>query len=108
MTVTLGTDMSLTPQATAQWADQRIKREGSPRGTKGSNPSPSSSESCANCVSASNFTRDGYREDRFAADHLKKIKEVENNGAVVGQSAMWRHYLTNRTSGDMLARDTPS
>jgi hypothetical protein len=38
MTVTLGTDMSLTPRATAQWADQRIKREGSPRRTKGSNP----------------------------------------------------------------------
>jgi hypothetical protein len=48
MTVTLGTDMSLTPQATAQWADQRIKREGSPRGTKGSNPSPSRRESRAN------------------------------------------------------------
>ena len=77
------------------------------RGTGSSNPSPSSSESCANCVSASNFTRDGYREDRFAADHLKKIKEVENNGAVVGQSAMWRYYLTNRTSGDMLAREYP-
>jgi len=56
---------------------------------------------------ASTFTRDGYREDRFAADHLKKIKEVENNGAVVGQSAMWRYYLTNRTSGDMLAREYP-
>jgi hypothetical protein len=51
--------------------------------------------------------RDGYREDRFAADHLKKIKEVENNGAVVGPSAMWRYYLTNRTSGDMLAREYP-
>jgi hypothetical protein len=38
---------------------------------------------------------------------LKKIKEVENNGAVVGQSAMWRYYLTNRTSGDMLAREYP-
>jgi Transposase IS66 family len=48
MTVTLGTDMSLTPQATAQWADQRIKREGSPRRTKGSNFSPSSEESGAN------------------------------------------------------------
>jgi hypothetical protein len=48
MTVTLGTDMSLPPQATAQWADQRIKREGSPRGTKGSNPSPSSGESHTN------------------------------------------------------------
>jgi hypothetical protein len=53
------------------------------------------------------FTRDGYREDRFAADHLKKIKELENNGAVVGQFAMWRYYLTNRTSGDMFAREYP-
>jgi hypothetical protein len=53
------------------------------------------------------FTRDGYREDRFAADHLKKIKELENNGAVVGQFAMWRYYLTNRTSGDMFTREYP-
>ena len=53
------------------------------------------------------FTRDGYREDRFAGDRLKKIKEIENNGAVVGQFAMWRHYLTNRTLGDMFAPEYP-
>jgi hypothetical protein len=53
------------------------------------------------------FTLDGYREDRFAADHLKKIKELENNGAVVGQFTMWHYYLTNRTSGDMFTREYP-
>jgi hypothetical protein len=53
------------------------------------------------------FTCDGHLEDRFASEHLKKIKELENNGAVVGQFAMWRYYVTNRTSGDMLAREYP-
>lgn len=53
------------------------------------------------------FTRDGYREDRFAGEHLKKIKELENNAAVVGQFAMWRHYLTTRTNGDMFEREYP-
>jgi hypothetical protein len=53
------------------------------------------------------FTRDGSREDRFAADHLKRIKEFENNGAVVGQFAMWRYYLTNRTSGNMFVGEYP-
>ncbi len=53
------------------------------------------------------FTRDGYRNDRFAAEHLKKIKEIENNAAVAGQFAMWRHYLINRTNADMFAREYP-
>jgi hypothetical protein len=53
------------------------------------------------------FTRDGYNEDRFAADHLKKIKEFENNGAVVGQFAMWRYYLVNRAKGNMFGCDYP-
>ena len=35
MTVTLGTDMSLTPQATAQWADQRNKTGGFPKRDQG-------------------------------------------------------------------------
>lgn len=53
------------------------------------------------------FTRDGYREDRFAADRLKKIKELENNGAVVGQFLMWRHYLINRSKSDMFTPEYP-
>ncbi|MEO3428362.1 DUF4365 domain-containing protein [Pelagibius sp. CAU 1746] len=53
------------------------------------------------------FTRDGFREDRFAAEHLKKIKEFENNAAVVGQFAMWRHYLTRCHRGDMFSPEYP-
>ena len=53
------------------------------------------------------FTSDGYREDRFAGEHLKKIKELENNGAVMGQFVMWRFYLMDRTSSDMFAGEYP-
>jgi hypothetical protein len=40
------------------------------------------------------FTRDGYKKSRFSGDLLKKIKELENNAAVLGQFLMWREYLT--------------
>lgn len=40
------------------------------------------------------FTSDGYRTHRFAADYLKKMKEIELNDAVVGQVIMWAHVLS--------------
>jgi hypothetical protein len=52
------------------------------------------------------FTSDGFREWLFAADWLKGIKEMENNGAVLGQFVMWRHHLT-KSSGDLLRREYP-
>ncbi len=40
------------------------------------------------------FTRNGYKSDElFGGDRLKKIKEFENNAAVMGQFIMWRHFL---------------
>ncbi len=53
------------------------------------------------------FTSDGRREDRFAHERLKKIKELENNSALIGQFIMWHHYLVNRASGDMFADKYP-
>lgn len=53
------------------------------------------------------FTSNGCREDRFAHEHLKKIKELESNGAVLGQFMMWHHYLAKRVSGDMYTRRYP-
>ncbi len=53
------------------------------------------------------FTSNGCREDRFAHEHLKKIKELESNGAVLGQFMMWHYYLTKRVSGDMYTQRYP-
>ena len=53
------------------------------------------------------FTSNGRREDRFAHEHLKKIKELESNSAVLGQFMMWHHYLTKRVSGNMYTRRYP-
>lgn len=39
------------------------------------------------------FTSDGYEVHRFAADYLKKIKEIELNDAVAGQVIMWAEVL---------------
>jgi hypothetical protein len=39
------------------------------------------------------FTSDGYAVHRFAADYLKKIKEMELNDAVAGQVIMWAEVL---------------
>lgn len=39
------------------------------------------------------FTRDGYTEDRFREEHLKGIKRLERNPAVLGQLLMWADYL---------------
>lgn len=51
------------------------------------------------------FTRDGWKESLFAGDQLKKIKELENNAAVMGQFLMWRHFLTSRNAEDDLYQD---
>src|SRR5262249_18828198 len=48
------------------------------------------------------FTWDGVRPDLFGGERLKKIKEFENNEAVMGQFVMWRHYLLRRSQGDMI------
>ena len=53
------------------------------------------------------FTSNGRREDRFADEHLKKIKELESNSAVLGQFMMWHHYLTRRVNGDMYTPTYP-
>lgn len=53
------------------------------------------------------FTYDGHNEDRFASEHLKKIKEIEKNNAVLGQFLMWRYYLINRGSKDIFTREYP-
>jgi hypothetical protein len=41
------------------------------------------------------FTRDGWKEDRFAAARLKKIKEFEGNPGVFGNAYMWAAYMTD-------------
>lgn len=53
------------------------------------------------------FTRDGYKTDLFGGDHLKKIKELENNAAVMGQFVMWRYFLTNHGAADLYAEGYP-
>jgi hypothetical protein len=53
------------------------------------------------------FTIDGYRKSRFTGDLLKKIKEMENNAAVLGQFLMWRHFLTNVGKGNLYRPDYP-
>lgn len=53
------------------------------------------------------FTRDGYKIDLFGGDRLKKIKELENNAAVMGQFVMWRYFLTNHGAADLYAESYP-
>lgn len=53
------------------------------------------------------FTRDGLETDAFAGEHLKKIKELENNAAVMGQFVMWQAFLTTRRAGDLLSPAYP-
>ncbi|MEE4207902.1 MAG: DUF4365 domain-containing protein [Parvularcula sp.] len=54
------------------------------------------------------FTRDGYKpDDRFGGDRLKKIKELENNAAVMGQFIMWRHFLTTHGKATLYAGRYP-
>lgn len=51
------------------------------------------------------FTSDGYHVHRFAADYLKKIKEIELNDAVAGQLIMWGSLLG--AAPDLLAPAYP-
>lgn len=53
------------------------------------------------------FTRNGKDEDAFAGEHLKKIKELENNAAVMGQFVMWRDFLVTHGAGDLLNERYP-
>lgn len=40
------------------------------------------------------FTRNGYKEDMFREEHVKGIKRLERNPAVLGQLLMWADYLS--------------
>lgn len=51
------------------------------------------------------FTRNGYKPSRFRGELLKKIKELENNAAVLGQFIMWRHFLITRGKRDLYRGD---
>jgi hypothetical protein len=54
------------------------------------------------------FTRDGYKPDeRYGGERLKKIKEFENNAAVMGQFVMWRYFLTHHAAADLYADRYP-
>ncbi|MGJ5181852.1 hypothetical protein ACQR16_34570 [Bradyrhizobium oligotrophicum] len=54
------------------------------------------------------FTYNGEDTDGFAGERLKKIKEIENNAAVMGQFVMWRDFLITYRIGDLLAERYPS
>ncbi|MCP4308835.1 MAG: DUF4365 domain-containing protein [bacterium] len=53
------------------------------------------------------FTRDGYHADAWAGERLKKIKEFENNAAVMGQFVMWRSFLTTHGAADLYSDRYP-
>jgi hypothetical protein len=53
------------------------------------------------------FTREGYKPDLWAGDRLKRIKEFENNAAVMGQFVMWRYFLTHHGAADLYAESYP-
>ncbi|WP_200916394.1 hypothetical protein [Sphingomonas sp. Leaf20] len=53
------------------------------------------------------FTHDGRNLDGFAGERLKKIKEIENNAAVMGQFVMWRDFLVTHGRGDLLKESYP-
>lgn len=53
------------------------------------------------------FTWDGYKPDTFGGERLKKIKELENNAAVMGQFVMWRHFLATHGAADLYADRYP-
>lgn len=59
------------------------------------------------------FTRDGYRRDSFAPEHMSKLKRMETNASVSGQFVMWRSLLIHgigededRQQADMLFAPT--
>jgi len=50
------------------------------------------------------YTFNGKDDDKFAGERLKKIKEMENNAAVMGQFVMWRDFLcTHRSVDDLVS-----
>lgn len=54
------------------------------------------------------FTFNGKDDDKFAGERLKKIKEMENNAAVLGQFVMWRDFLsTHRAVDDLVTERYP-
>ncbi|MCA1438008.1 DUF4365 domain-containing protein [Bradyrhizobium sp. BRP20] len=53
------------------------------------------------------FTYNGQDPDAFAGERLKKIKEIENNAAVMGQFVMWRDFLITYRIGDLLTERYP-
>lgn len=53
------------------------------------------------------FTHNGRDADSWGGQRLKKIKELENNAAVVGQFVMWRDFLLTHGKGDLLKRIYP-
>jgi uncharacterized protein DUF4365 len=53
------------------------------------------------------FTHNGRDPDGWAGDRLKKIKELENNAAVMGQFVMWRDFLTTHGKDDLLTEQYP-
>lgn len=53
------------------------------------------------------FTFDGRNPDGFGGERLKKIKEIENNAAVMGQFVMWRDFFVTQGRGDLLTGSYP-
>jgi hypothetical protein len=53
------------------------------------------------------FTYNGQDADGFAGERLKKIKEIENNAAVMGQFVMWRDFLLTHRTEDLLTQRYP-
>ncbi len=53
------------------------------------------------------FTHDGREPDGWGSERLKKIKEIENNAAVMGQFVMWRDFLVTHSRGDLLRAAYP-
>lgn len=53
------------------------------------------------------FTRDGKTTDGFYEARLKKIKEIEDNPAVLGQIIMWAEYLSSQDKGGLFGSPYP-
>jgi len=53
------------------------------------------------------YTRDGFKRDGYAAEHLAGIKRIERNDAVRGQFVMWREFLTAKGKDDLFGKAYP-
>jgi hypothetical protein len=62
---------------------------------------------CAEITPTYHFTYNGQDTDAYAGERLKKIKEIENNAAVMGQFVMWRDFLTTHGAEDLLKKTYP-